>query len=170
MQYLYISLAILIIIAIPHIRVICKRIILLSKLKKICELKYSFFDVFSTMRFCRGFVINGKYKVHIFTSYKRSEKIHLCPAAWQVEKQIRIIGIITRSTQKWFTSFRSYPEYIKNADENTFLLLNPAPHSIYDGDKNKIFGLNTGDKILGMEIVTMSTLIEKVKKTAQSNN
>ncbi len=37
----------------------------------------------------------------------------------------------------------------------------PAPHSIYDGDKNKIFGLNPGDKISGMEIVTMTTLVER---------
>lgn len=163
MEYLYISIAVLIIMALPHIRVIFKRVRLLAKLKKVCTLKYSFWDVFSTLRFCKGLVINDKYKVHIFTSYKQNEKIHLCPEKWRVEKQLRIIGIITRNTQKWFTSFRSYPEYIKNADKNTLLLLNPAPHSIYDGDKNKIFGLNTGDRILGMEIVTASTLSEKIK-------
>ncbi|MBQ4601773.1 MAG: hypothetical protein IJB24_02830 [Clostridia bacterium] len=113
-------------------------------------------------------MIDDKYTVHIFTAYKRSEKIHLLPESWRVEKRLRIVGVITIGTQSWYTEYRSYPDYIKKNADNKLLLFNPAPHSIYDGDKNKIFGLNEGDKILGMEIVTASKLIEKIIKKQES--
>ena len=162
MEFVYISIAVLLFAAVPYIRVIYKRVLLISKLKKLCRVTYSFFDVFSPARFCRGFVIDGKYMVRIFTSYIQSEKVHLMPEAWRVEKQLGIIGSISIARQTWYTRFRPYPEYIKNADENTLLLLNPAPHSIYDHDKDRIFGLNEGERILGMEIVTMTSLTEKL--------
>ena len=162
MLYLYLIIAVLVVICIPYIRVICKRIRLLYELKKLCKIGYSFRDIFLPARFSRGLVIDDKYTVHIFTAYKRSERIHLLPESWRVEKRLRIAGVITVGTQSWYTEYRSYPDYIKEKADNKLLLFNPAPHSIYDGDKNKIFGLNPGDKILGMEIVTMSTLIDKI--------
>ena len=168
MLYLYLIIAALVVLCIPYIRVICKRIQLLSKLEKLCKVSYSFRDMFLPTRFSRGFVIDDKYTVHIFTAYKRSEKIHLLPESWRVEKRLRIVGVITIGTQRWYTEYRSYPDYIKENADNKLLLFNPAPHSIYDGDKNKIFGLNEGDKILGMEIVTASKLIEKIIKKQES--
>ncbi len=164
MEYLIIAVILLIIWVIPYIRVVCKRMQLISRLKKICSLKYTFRDVFLPTRFSRGFVIDDKYTVHIFTSYKKTEKIHLNPEEWRVEKKMILIGQISRGTQIWYTPFRPYPDYIRKADQNTLLLFNPVPHSIYDGDKNKIFGLNPGDRIHGMEIITASTLINKIKQ------
>lgn len=164
MEYLIIMILALIIWVLPYLRVIGMRIQLVHRLKRICSLEYSFWDVFLPLRFRRGFVIDGKYRVHIFTSYRKSERIHLHPEEWRVEKRLMIVGSISRGTQTWYTPFRPYPDYIKDPDENTLFLLNPVPHSIYDGDKNKIFGLNPGDKVLGMEIVTMSTLTDKIIK------
>ncbi len=163
MLYFYLTVIALVVLCIPYVRVIYKRIVLLSKLKKVCTVKYEFWDMFLPKRFSRGFVVDDKYTVHIFTAYKRSEKIHLLPEEWRVEKQLRIIGIITRGTQNWYTNFRSYPDYIKEKAENKLLLFNPAPHSIYDQDKKRIFGLNEGDRILGMEIVTMTALLRKIE-------
>ena len=170
MLYLYLIIAVLVVICIPYIRVICKRIRLLTGLEKVCKISYSFWNVFLPTRFSRGLVIDDKYTVHIFTAYKRSEKIHLLPESWRVEKQIRIVGVITVGTQSWYTRYRPYPDYIKEKADNKLLLLNPVPHSIYDGDKNKIFGLNPGDKILGMEIVTASSLTERVTKDQKSTS
>ncbi len=168
MLYLYLIIIALIVLCIPYIRVICKRITLLSKIKKVCKVSYSFWDMFLPTRFSRGLVIDDKYTVHIFTAYKRSEKIHLLPDSWRVEKRLRIVGVITIGTQSWYTEFRSYPDYIKEKADNKLLLFNPAPHSIYDQDKDRIFGLNEGDKVLGMEIVTASTLIEKIIRKQES--
>lgn len=162
--YLFFGLLIAIISSYPFVRLFFKRLYLYIGLKRNENyiLETDFFRFFSPLRISEGFTLTGKsngkrIKVYTVSAYNRRETLEFTNEEFCVKKLLLIMGgrVGASASFSWYTPLRNLPEYLKTKEEDSFILLSPAPLAVrYNG--NEIY---LGDKMLGKELINATKII-----------
>ena len=161
--YLFFGILITFVLSFSFIRLFFKRLTLYIKLKRnpdyVLETKLS--DFFSPTRISQGFSLiqkgtNKKYRIYIIAAYNRRETLEFTDKEYCVKKLFYLIGgrIGSGASFSWYTPLKNIPDFIKSTDNNSLILLSPAPLALrYNGRE-----IYLGDKMLGKELVNATKL------------